>query len=192
MDITFKNKLKPAKGRILLSDPFSQDDYFHRSVVYICEHSEEETFGFVLNKAVSIHLSDIHKRLPSLESELYLGGPVERHSLFYLHKTSTQIISSQENKIAQDIHYGIDFDELVNVEDLALYRSEEILFFLGYSGWTSGQLDDEISRNYWVVVPCEGWDEIIENKVNLWKYYMEKLGDKFKILANSPQDPNSN
>ena len=85
IDITFKNKIPPQKGRILISDPFLGDDYFERSVVYLCEHNQEGSFGFVLNNLVEINLNDLNDQFPEITTKISTGGPVETESMFFIH-----------------------------------------------------------------------------------------------------------
>ena len=64
MDISFANisklnNLKPKKGRLLLAEPFMNDDHFSRSVIYICEHNKEGSYGFILNNKLNIKLDEI-------------------------------------------------------------------------------------------------------------------------------------
>ena len=98
LDISFKNKLTPQKGRVLLADPFLADEYFQRSVVYLCEHSKAGSFGFVLNNYVDISINELNPNFPSLKVKLSLGGPVETESLYFLHTLGHELNESLELK----------------------------------------------------------------------------------------------
>lgn len=84
MDLTFKNRNKPYKGAILLSDPFEADIYFTRSVVLLCNHEKDGSFGFVLNNYVEIATTELNSRLTSFKGRISIGwASGENEPLFY-------------------------------------------------------------------------------------------------------------
>lgn len=184
MDLSFKNRRKPKIGMVLISDPFSMDDYFGRSVVYICSHNETGTFGFVLNNYLGIDLFDITKNFPKIESRVSLGGPVEPESVFYIHTLGEKLKGSEE--IADGIYFGGDYDELTSMIKNEQVKTNEIRFFIGYSGWDAGQLNEELKSNNWIVAPVLNPLEVMDTNIdNLWQRFMKREGKKFEILANS-------
>ena len=86
LDFSFTNSILPGSGKILLSDPFLDEDYFTRSVVLICNHNEEGTFGLVLNNYLEFDLHKVDESFPDVNAKISLGGPVENDSLFYIHE----------------------------------------------------------------------------------------------------------
>lgn len=191
IDITFKNKIPPRKGRILISDPFLGDDYFERSVVYLCEHNQEGSFGFVLNNLVEINLNDLNDQFPAITAKISTGGPVETESMFFIHTLGDQLNESLE--ISHGIFVGGDFEQLyLKIEEKHI-QENEIRFFLGYSGWSKGQLESEIKENAWVVSEIDDCKEIMQiHETDTWKYFMSKLGSKYQFMTNFPIDPNEN
>lgn len=191
IDIAFQNSLKPQKGRILISDPFEGDDFFERSVVYLCEHSPEGSFGFVLNNLVEVNLQELSPSFPSIEISLSTGGPVETESLFFLHALGNKLNLSTQ--IAENIFIGGDFHQLYQFIEPEHIEKNQIRFFLGYSGWSAGQLEEEIEQNAWVVADVKDAEEIMKiHQPDAWKYFMEKLGNKYKIMTDFPINPNDN
>ncbi len=191
IDITFKNKIAPKKGRILISDPFLGDDYFERSVVYLCEHNEEGSFGFVLNNLITINLKDLNEQFPDLQTQISTGGPVETESMFFIHSLGSELNESLE--ISNGIYVGGDFDQLYPFIQQKHLDESQIRFFLGYSGWSKGQLESEIKENAWVVAEIEDCKEIMQiQEPDTWKYFMRKLGSKYQFMTNFPIDPNEN
>ena len=191
IDIAFQNTLPPQKGRILISDPFAGDDFFERSVVYLCEHSDEGSFGFVLNNLVEINLTELNLAFPSINISLSTGGPVETQSLFFLHTLGNELNLS--SKITEEVFIGGDFDQLYKKLTAEHIENSQVRFFLGYSGWSAGQLEEEIARNAWVVADVKDGKEIMElHEPDAWKYFMEKLGSKYKIMTDFPINPNDN
>ena len=191
LDFSFKNKLQPQKGRILISDPFQSDEYFQRSVVYLCEHSNQGTFGFVLNNLVDINLNQLHPSFPNIPIEMSIGGPVETESMYFIHTLGNEL--KQSILVDKNICMGGDFRQLYSFITLEHIQANQIKFFLGYSGWSPGQLEEEISRNAWVVAEVEDSFDVMNNQsADAWNQFMKKLGQKFNIMTNFPLDPNDN
>ena len=191
LDISFTNQLKPKKGRILISDPFVGDEYFERSVVYLCEHSKEGSFGFVLNHLVEINIQDLNPDFPEIKVQMSLGGPVETESLYFLHTIGHDLNESIE--LQKGIFIGGDFDQLAKIVKEEHFENNQIRFFLGYSGWESKQLEQEIADNIWIVSEIDSLDEIMNTNIqDPWKYFMSKLGNKYKLISNFPMNPNEN
>lgn len=190
-DISFTNKLLPKKGRILLSDPFLGDEFFERSVVYLCEHSKEGSFGFVLNHYIDINLNQLNEEFPYLEAVMSVGGPVENETMYFMHTLGNELNDSLE--IEDGIFIGGDFKQLYSLISIKHIQEHQIRFFLGYSGWSAGQLQQEIKDNAWVVSKIDSSFEIMNtDEENMWKYFMNKLGPKYKLISEFPLDPNEN
>ena len=189
LDFSFKNSILPSSGRILLSDPFLDEDYFRRAVVLICNHNEDGTFGLVLNNFLELDLHKIDASFPDLNAKISLGGPVESDSLFYIHQFQ-DIEDSFE--IMDGLYFGGDYKSLL--KQISKSKTKNVVrFFLGYSGWAPKQLEEEISSHSWIVAENVKKQEILETQIeDLWKYFMQKQGGRFKAIANSPINPNNN
>ncbi len=191
LDISFKSELPPKRGRILISDPFVGDEYFERSVVYLCEHSKEGSFGFVLNKYVDIKIDELNPDFPSLTTKLSLGGPVETESLYFLHTIGPSLNESIE--LQKGIFIGGDFEQLTKFIQPQHFTEHQIRFFLGYSGWEAKQLQEEIDDNAWIVAELDNVHEIMDTSIiDPWKYFMDKLGKKYSLMSNFPINPSEN
>ena len=191
LDISFTNKLAPKKGRILISDPFEGDEYFERSVVYLCEHSKEGSFGFVLNNLVDINIQELNPDFPEITIPMSLGGPVETESLYFLHTIGHELNESIE--LQKGIYIGGDFDQLAKIVKEEQFTNHQIRFFLGYSGWEAKQLEEEIADHVWIVSEIDSLDEIMNTTIeDPWKYFIQKLGGKYKLIADFPINPNQN
>lgn len=187
MDISFENKRKALKGRILLSDPFSNDDYFGRSVVYLCDHNSEGSFGFVLNNYIEMDLHEIAKNFPKIETRVSIGGPVETQSIYFLHTLGKKINGSQ--LVGDGIYVGGDYPQLLELIDKKEITSKDIRFFLGYSGWTKDQLKEEIEKHAWIVVPVINKNEVMDYNIEkLYEHYMRREGKKYDLLSKFPSD----
>lgn len=191
IDLSFTGSLQPAKGKILISDPFLDEDYFRRSVLYLCEHNKDGSFGFVLNNFININLHELDENFPKINTNISIGGPIESNSLYFIHTLGDKI---QNSILVKDgVYLGGDFQELSNLvrEDITLIN--QIRFFIGYAGWSPNQLNDEISKNAWVVIQLNSKNELFNSPdKHSWKSYMEGLGGKFKIMSKFPIDPRDN
>ena len=98
------NNIKPGRGKILISEPLLMDYYFKRSVVLLAEHNDEGSFGVIMNKPLAVKLNEVVKDFPEFDSEIYLGGPVQSDSLFFIHTLGDKIEGSQE--IIEGIYWG--------------------------------------------------------------------------------------
>tara|TARA_B100000768_G_C11284375_1_gene381088 strand:+ start:4465 stop:5040 length:576 start_codon:yes stop_codon:yes gene_type:complete len=188
--ITPENTENPSRGKILLSEPFLTDPYFKRAAILLCEHNDEGSFGFVLNNYLDMSLGQIMKGLPELTTRVSLGGPVNSSNLYYLHTLGSSIIDSKE--IANGIYLGGDFEHLKEEISKGNVGHNQVKFFVGYSGWSANQLEEEMAQNSWYV--AEAKPEIVMNikSDNLWAEFLESMGSKYSKMIGLPTDPNLN
>ena len=144
------------KGKLLISSPEISDGVFDKSIILICEHDANGTMGFILNKPfTNVSLETIwtnigyEKKNPYFTNEdVYIGGPLASNAMFVIHspeyfidkktiKVSKEISVTGTKEITDDIQKG--------------QGPRKAIFLLGYSGWTPGQLEDEIMRDSWFV-----------------------------------------
>lgn len=185
------NSNAPAQGVLLISEPFMLDPNFERSVVVLCEHNEEGTLGLVLNQRSSLVLSDVFDGVKGGEFPVYIGGPVQSNALFFLHRAMDKIGAG--TPIAEGLYWGGDFERLMMLIDEHLITPDEVKFFLGYSGWSTGQLDEEIRQNSWAV--HDNYDTtlaFVTDGEDLWKQALISLGPKYAHVAQFPKSPNLN
>lgn len=190
MDFSFKNNNKPQKGMLLLSDPFELDEHFTRSVVLICNHDENGTFGFVLNNYVELSAAELNEELNSFDSRVSIGGPVEKTNLFYIHQFDD---IAESEKIVENLYFGGDFNAIIDKINSNPQAKHTVRFFIGYSGWAGGQLEEELTHNAWIVINNQSIEQIMDTSSdNLWKEIMQRQGSKFKLLADFPLNPENN
>lgn len=190
IDFSFKNNEPTEKGSILISDPFSEDIYFGRSVVLICEHNDEGTFGFVLNNYIDLDLHQLDSSFPDIQAKISFGGPVSKENLYYIHSFPDITDSLQ---IRNHLYYGGDFEEISNKVNSTVKPNQFIRFFIGYSGWSLGQLKEEIENQSWITANNIETNLILDTEVeDLWKVSLEKQGEKFKLMTKFPRNPMDN
>lgn len=186
------NEFEPQKGSLLLSEPFMLDQNFERSVILICEHNMNDgTVGMILNHRSVMVLADIMEGIEDVNVPLYLGGPVHQNTLFFIHRAYDRLYSG--SLISDDMYWGGNFEllkELINNKEIA---ADEFKLFLGYSGWSPKQLEQEINQNSWAVHNSFAMDlAFIADGEDLWKNALISLGPKYAHVANFPKNPNYN
>lgn len=183
--------VNPEAGDLLISEPYLPDPNFERSVVLLCEHNEEGTFGLVLNQLTENKLEDIVANLEGVDSDLFIGGPVQQNTLHFLHRAPDLI--DHVYKMQEGLYYGGDQQTLFSLIDTKQLREEDFIFFVGYSGWSPGQLLDELKSKSWIVYKGVTPEEIFDIPAEkLWKHVLQKMGGKFKLISNYPTDPRLN
>ncbi len=184
------NILLPQKGRILISEPFLMDNYFKRSIILITEYSGEGTVGFVLNKPVNMKVHEMISDFPAINANISLGGPVQTNTLHYVHTLGDIIPNSI--RVVENVYWGGEFEVVKKLVESGNLSNDNIRFFLGYSGWQSNQLEDELSENAWVVADISPEDIMRPmNKFN-WNKTLNKMGKKYQMWANFPENPQMN
>jgi putative transcriptional regulator len=150
------------RGHFLVAMPGMTDPRFARSLIYLCEHSDQGAMGIVVNKPTDMTLGTLFERveLANPDNELagqpvLFGGPVQLDRAFVLHKPAKPWQATM--KIANNIALTSSKDILEAVGSETAPRS--MLVALGYAGWVPGQLDNEILQNAWLSVPAD--DEIL-------------------------------
>jgi putative transcriptional regulator len=173
-------------GQLLIAMPQMRDSRFHRSVLYICAHSEDGAMGLVINKVLdSLTLPELMAHLevpteaPLTPEKIHFGGPVETARGFVLH--SDDYVDDGTQIIGRGLALTATLDIL-----RAIGRGEgprRTLLALGYAGWGPGQLDAEIQANSWLSVPADDaivFDQQINTK---WERAIGRLGIDAGMLS---------
>lgn len=182
----------PQAGHLLLSDPFLQDDNFSRSVILLCEHEEGiGSVGFVMNKPSILSLGDLVSELDFLDADVFVGGPVEQNTLHFIY-FGVQLME-ESKPLGNDVWWGGDFATLVQLLKSGKVHLEEVRFFIGYSGWSQGQLAAELLMESWIVYSDPWSQELYANSSDqLWRSLMKSMGGDFGVQSNYPIDPRLN
>jgi len=186
----YKNLLTPEKGRLLISEPFLPDPNFERTVVLLCEHNEEGSFGFVINKPSLVKVNEVMEDMKQLEETVFIGGPVQQDTLHFLHRNS-QIENAV--KIRDDIFWGGDFESLLTKLDTSSLKAGDVRFYLGYSGWGPGQLESELEEDSWIICDYVTDELLFDTSPEvIWRKALDSMGGRFSVYSNYPVDPRLN
>ncbi len=182
--------LGPEAGRLLLSEPLLDDFFFGRSAVLLAEHNNDGSFGVVLNKPTKYFLNEVLEDIPDESIPVFMGGPVNPDSLFFIH-TRPDLLGSSV-KITEGIYWGGKFDDIREMLKLGMISKNMIRFFIGYSGWSPNQLDDELKRSSWVIADTAA-DEIMNTPPEkLWRKKIMSMGKDYSLWLNFPANPELN
>ncbi|MEI6352234.1 MAG: YqgE/AlgH family protein [Verrucomicrobiota bacterium] len=174
-------------GSLLIAHPNLLDPNFRRTVLFIAAHDASEgSFGLVLNRESDKTVGEvlIEPGLgPLARVPVFFGGPVGKDRLNFAAfrwRTESQLVECQMN---------LDLDA---AKELALDEDIVLRAFIGYSGWSSGQLEAELEQKAWVVQKPDRDVLDPESCKQLWFSIMQNYGPWFRLLASAPDDPSLN
>jgi putative transcriptional regulator len=182
--------IDPASGILMIAYPFLKDPNFLRTVVLLCEHQTEGSFGFVLNRPLKNTLDELIPELEGHPIQVFDGGPVQKDSLHFLHQLPDEIPGGQE--IVPGVFWGGDFDAVITLLQEGRMNPDKIRFFIGYSGWGEGQLNTEMTEKTWLTVAANQKLIFLEKHEEIWKESLRHLGGEFEMMINYPLDPQLN
>ena len=181
--------MKP--GDFLIATPTVLGDFnFQRSGILMVDSKASGSVGFIINKKLEYSLDDLMENIKT-PFPVYFGGPVEQDNLFFVHTLGALVPGSVQ--IQKGLFWSGDYEAVINLIESRKISPNQIRFFLGYSGWSEGQLESEIEENSWVVVKgLKTHDWMGNPPENFWKNQMRALGGKYLIWSNAPENPMSN
>ena len=184
---------KPGAGSLLISEPLMEDPYFARSVILLLDEPDDGGhFGLMINKLTSVTLKDL---MPDWEYghriPIYCGGPVDMDRLFLIHNLGSRLGPCVE--VIPGIFVGADIDQVISYLEEGGEAEGHLRFFLGYCGWSPGQLSAELSANTWTVNPHpDGAGLLNGNGVSYWRKEVRQLGEDYRSWLVVPENPSFN
>lgn len=179
--------LESLAGSFLIAHPSLRDTHFAKTVVLISAHSAENgAMGVIINKPLNKCLSDLNEEFEEsllADIPIYEGGPVN---------TSQMILTGWKWMAAEGmfkLYFGLTSEKtmaLIGEEDM------EIRGFMGYSGWSTGQIEAEIEQGIWVVAPLQGSFMDASDSEGLWRSLLVAARPEMEILLDEPEDPSVN
>ncbi|WP_375182886.1 YqgE/AlgH family protein [Marinobacter sp.] len=139
-----KHSPHSLRHHFLVASPYLADPRFHGAVIYLCEHSDDGALGLMINQPLDIHLGEILEQL-----DMH-GGPVEPERGFVLHPPGTNWQNTA--RVHDEVLLTTSRDVLAGIGKNQ--GPEEFLVALGYSGWSEGQLEEELGSNSWLTCPA--------------------------------------
>ena len=189
LDLQKRTNVELSVGKILIAEPFLGDPNFARSVILLCEHGDEGSVGFILNRATELTLGDLLPEVYTPDLNIFQGGPVQLDTLHMLHKLPALYGG---NQIYPGIYWGGSYEALQESIANNEYHNDDLKLFVGYAGWSPGQLDKEIKEGSWLVTDMS--DELLfrAEPNTVWKMAIKSLGRDFAFMINLPLNPQLN
>ncbi|HYP16172.1 MAG TPA: YqgE/AlgH family protein [Opitutus sp.] len=179
-----QSKKESLAGSLLLAHPVMKDPNFRRTVVLLSSHSAEGAMGVVLNRPLGKHLGELSGdfALGELASvPIYTGGPVQTEQLI--------LVAWQPQPDGFRLHFGLEPDR---AKQLLTEDGTELRAFLGYSGWSGGQLENELKHETWIVTDAPAGLLTLPQGNDLWPAVLRALGEEWRLLADEPEDTTRN
>jgi putative transcriptional regulator len=178
------------RGRLLIATPPLVDPNFDRSVVLLLEHGDDGALGIVLNRPSETPLAtvlpewDEHATAPGV---VFSGGPVAPEAVIALARGGTDATDGWMPFLGEvgTVDVGRDPADLGP-------QLDALRIFVGYAGWSPGQLEVELEQEAWFVAPVDSGDPFSPNPDRLWRDVLRRQRGRVAMFANYPEDPETN
>lgn len=175
-----------SKGKLLVAMPKLNDPNFRQTVILLCEYGPDGALGVVLNRPTEMAVSMLMEGFQHAigEKKVYAGGPVARNGMLILCRSTETPYDS--HCVFDGVFVPKDLEKIK--EDGALGESGEVRCYLGYAGWSPGQLEDELADGSWSIMPSDATLVFDADPAFLWGQMMRRLGDRWAFYATMPAD----
>jgi putative transcriptional regulator len=183
----------PAPGALLIAEPFLRDRNFAHAVICLVDYEPHGTaMGIVMNRATSYTLAELVKDITRTdEIAVYCGGPMSCDRLYYIHTLGDILPGSKE--IAPGLFIGGDFEAMTEYINAGYPTDGHIRFFIGYSGWSRNQLDEEIASGVWAVGRTAAAPGVLSGEEDAyWHREVRRLGPDFSGWLYHPLNLHAN
>lgn len=183
----------PQTGSILVAEPFLREQYFNHAAICLIEYEVGlPTMGVVMNRSTGYKLADLMELDPEVgDIPVYCGGPLSCDRLYFLHSLGD--IFPEARQIADRLWVGGDFDTMRDYINSGYPTDGLVRFFIGYSGWDAGQLENELHDHVWAVTDIpQGHNPLIGSDDAYWHKLVRSMGADFRGWRYHPQNPHAN
>lgn len=187
----------PKAGRLLVATPLLADQNFRRAVVLIVEHEDVQgTLGVVLNRPTTVGVGQVLEQWTDLASEppvVFRGGPVAQDSALAL-----AMVPGTDEPVGWRALDGapslarLGLLDLDTPPGLLATAITSLRVYVGYAGWSAGQLAAEIDEGAWYVLTAQPADVFAADPQHLWRHILRRQGGDLALLATYPDDPTMN
>jgi len=183
--------MESLKGHLLVASPHLLDPNFVRTVVLLIHHSEEGSFGVVLNRPAENTVQELWEKVGEgtcgCQERVHVGGPVSG-PLMALHEDP----DLSELEVLPGVHFSAQREHL---EHLIQQTDPTFRMFVGHSGWARGQLESEIRQGAWLTTPATA-EWVFGAPMDLWHRVTQHIGDSFLTsvlkIKHKPPEPGLN
>lgn len=186
---TLAEKAKIRKGDLLIASKALLDPNFQQTVVLLCEHQKEGSYGLVLNRPIEVPEAAIEE-FPFIKEHLYQGGPVQPQALQIIHPFGKDVGNAVE--VIPGVWVGGDFELMRKQFSMGTLDAGVCRFFLGYSGWGAGQLAMEFEADSWLSVRATR-ELVLETPASrIWVEAVRERGKRDPLYSHFPDNPSLN
>jgi putative transcriptional regulator len=181
-------------GTLLLANTDLHEPTFRRSVIYIVEHNDGGTLGVILNRPSETAVYNVLPQWTTLAGKpktMFIGGPVKRDAALCLAVLRVGAVADDVPGLRHVAGRMAMVDLDADPETIAP-AVEGVRIFAGYSGWTIGQLENEIERDDWIVLSALPSDVLVEARADLWGRVLRRQPQPLSMLATHPIDVSRN
>lgn len=176
---------EPAQGMLLVAGTQIQDPRFRESVILLLSAGPAGSVGLIINKPTATKLSSQFPGIGAAGSgrdPLYFGGPVGGHQLLMLLRTR-----QADRDLAQVIEsVSVTTNRMVMMDAMMVRRTgDQFRVFAGYAGWAVGQLEREIGRGDWALLPA---DAALVFRRDVQKLWPELIRKSREIMVKDRED----
>lgn len=176
---------EPRRGCLLVATPLLEDPNFRHSVIFMIEHGEEGSIGVVLNRPSTRSLESLLPEWPisgMTSPKVFVGGPVQPDGLLALVSTVADLPGG--NKITDQVSLlDLEVETAIGEADI-----EAVRFYVGYSGWSPGQLRLEIEEGAWWTFDSDPEDFNCDPS-DCWRGVLARQRSAARLLSNYPDEP---
>jgi putative transcriptional regulator len=192
---------RSLEGHFLISEVNLADPHFQHTVVLMVNHDENGALGLVVNRRLDVTLGDV---IPDFEGTepgklpIYQGGPVQPEYLFTIHSgLPRNLRTEQATTPIEQVTFEPGFQILVDYlkgawASLPSSDRPPVHLYAGYAGWSSGQLERELSAGAWIVRPAAAKHIFRADPEEGWREALGELGGLYKIVADTDFKPSMN
>ena len=149
-------------------------------------HDEEGAVGLVLSRPSEAVASEAVPELANLPAGrfVYVGGPVEPQAVLALVE-----LGDADARVTPIVGAVGLYPPDAEIDELSITRAR---IFAGYSGWSPGQLEEELAEGAWIIVDAEADDAFVDSPDELWRTVLKRKGGRYALIATMPFDPGLN
>jgi len=183
-----------GQGTFLAAGPDMLDPNFMHAVVLICQHSNEGAYGLIVNRPTGQTSETVLAEHPLLREQsvpIFQGGPVGLDTLQIVHRVAEHVPGGVE--LIDNIWIGGNLTDVASyVEEAPAEAARNVRLFLGYAGWSPGQLELELALGSWLPAPSHADCIFSADTDSVWRDVVGSIGGPGAGLENQPPDPSWN
>ena len=186
-------KYNSLAGKFLIASPSISDSRFSKCLIYVVSDNEDGSMGVIVNKpALNLTIDNLFENIrkegisKSYQPTIYYGGPVDLDKGFIIH--SNDYVSKEETtKIENNLLLSNSMEILKDI--VSGKGPSQSILAIGYAGWYSYQLEDELKNNTWIEAEL-GVDMLFSKDTSdKWKKALLSVGIKKNNIKNSNFSP---